>query len=119
MFDVPEITEQELNSMLGEIQFAVPPSKDHATSGRKYTSPYWEFWKKAKEMMVANPGRWTLVMPSVSPYTAGNIRGGRNSQFDPDEFEVTTRAVKNHPKRYVTLYMRYIGENGEFADNDA
>ena len=68
-------------------------------------------------MLIENPGRWALVMPDTELNVVHRITRGGNPQIDPEQFEYTARAVKDHPKRHVTLYLRYIGENGEFADD--
>jgi len=117
MTDTVPVAREKVEAMVSQITFGTPPVKDHSGRGN-YISPYREFWGKVAEMLTGNPGRWALVVPDCSPHTAGNIRNGKNSRFDPEVYEVTTRHIKNHPERHVSLYMRYIGENGEFADRD-
>jgi hypothetical protein len=106
-------TDEQVRELIQKVQFA-PPTP--AKRGPVRMNPYRAFWLEVCRMLMENPGKWAMVLPDTSMSTVNKIRLGRNDQIDPDVFELTVRAVKNSPKKHVSLYLRFIGENGEFED---
>jgi hypothetical protein len=88
-----------------EIEWTPPP-----TSAKRGGSK----WDPIAKQLKANPGRWACIGRGIPTSIASVIRRGEVKCFKPvGSFEVRTA---NHSERWVAdVYVRYIGDNQEYA----
>ena len=112
-FDV-NLSQETVEQMVSAVKFAAPPLMGRGNNlGAR--QKYEAFWKQIHNKLKESPGKWALVIPETHSGVPHQIRSGKNKHIDLEEFEMATRAVPGHPKRYMSIYLRYVGENGEFA----
>lgn len=91
--------------MSDEIEWGEPPPRS-GNSG----------WNQLlADALRARPGEWAIWKRSAASANASNVKSGALAAFRPARaFETRTKRNERGSERLHTIWVRYIGENGEY-----
>jgi len=92
-----------------ELTFEDPPTPSMRSNGRHDHAAI-------SRALEARPGEWALAYENVPSQLAMQIKEGQLIAFRPGgAFQATSRGRDQETLRLKALYVRYVGENGEYA----
>lgn len=95
-----------------DITWKNPPMMN-ARSPKKRPGPDTKYEDVANKLR-ENPGRWAMFTEAATTGLAHRIKFGVLRGFEPSgSFEATVRDV-NPSNQEATIYVRFVGENGEY-----